>query len=320
MGLISRVSSRTYRNFILSPPSKMDCRTAVKKYIQRILDVSGLGMKALVMDKLTTHVLTQVYTMSQLAKSEVFLIEPLQLQNSQTLLAPSITPLPYVKALILVRATTENITALCQELRRPKFGKYYIFFINKVSRQDISQLAEADRNELVEQVQQFYCDFLPLGAELWTVPTLNSLIETTKSFSSDGLQKCRNSIFAYMASLNKNLGYVRYDVASKLSQDLAKELIRYNEQSNSNFDSNDNTINKTAAPSSKVLNIYIFDRRCDTLTPLLMQWTYRAMLHELLTIQRSQIDLSNISGIDADMQKITLDADFDDFYAENMLL
>ena len=65
----------------------MDCRTAVKKYIQRILDVSGLGMKALVMDKLTTHVLTQVYTMSQLAKSEVFLIEPLQLQNSQTLLA-----------------------------------------------------------------------------------------------------------------------------------------------------------------------------------------------------------------------------------------
>ena len=254
-----------------------------------------------------------------MTSSDCRFLDPLTFWNT-LLLAPSITPLPYVKALILVRATTENITALCQELRRPKFGKYYIFFINKVSRQDISQLAEADRNELVEQVQQFYCDFLPLGAELWTVPTLNSLIETTKSFSSDGLQKCRNSIFAYMASLNKNLGYVRYDVASKLSQDLAKELIRYNEQSNSNFDSNDNTINKTAASSSKVLNIYIFDRRCDTLTPLLMQWTYRAMLHELLTIQRSQIDLSNISGIDADMQKITLDADFDDFYAENMLL
>lgn len=296
----------------------MNCRVAVRKYVERILETSGLGMKALIMDKLTSHVITQVYTMSQLAKNEVFLIEGLQEESSvNTLLQPSITPLPYVKALVLVRATSENIRALCHELSRPKFGKYYIFFTNRVSRQDISQLAEADRNELVEQVQQFYCDFLPLGAELWTVPTLTPIIDNVKSYTSSGLNQCRDSIFAFMASLNKNLGTVRFDCASKLGSELAKELIRYHEQSNSNFTENKN---QSQNSKSSKLNLYIFDRRCDAITPLLMNWTYRAMLHELLTIQRSQIDLTNVPGIDLEMQKISLDADFDDFYAENMLL
>ena len=56
----------------------MNCRTSVKEYIQRMLDITGTGMKALLLDKLTTQIITQVYTMSQMAKNEVFLLETLE--------------------------------------------------------------------------------------------------------------------------------------------------------------------------------------------------------------------------------------------------
>ena len=56
----------------------MNCREALRQYVEKALQITGLGMKALIMDRLTTLTLTQLYTMSQLAKNEVFLVENLQ--------------------------------------------------------------------------------------------------------------------------------------------------------------------------------------------------------------------------------------------------
>lgn len=38
--------------------------------------------------------------------------------------------------------------------------------------------------------------------------------------------------------------------------------------------------------------LLILDRRNDPVTPLLSQWTYQAMVHELLGIQNGRVDLS----------------------------
>ena len=43
--------------------------------------------------------------------------------------------------------------------------------------------------------------------------------------------------------------------------------------------------------------LLILDRRNDPVTPLLSQWTYQAMVHELLGIQNGRVDLSGIPEI-----------------------
>jgi len=43
--------------------------------------------------------------------------------------------------------------------------------------------------------------------------------------------------------------------------------------------------------------LLILDRRNDPVTPLLSQWTYQAMVHELLGIQNGRVDLSKIPDI-----------------------
>ncbi len=43
--------------------------------------------------------------------------------------------------------------------------------------------------------------------------------------------------------------------------------------------------------------LLILDRRDDPVTPLLTQWTYQAMVHELLTIFNNRVDLRNVPGI-----------------------
>jgi vacuolar protein sorting-associated protein 45 len=48
--------------------------------------------------------------------------------------------------------------------------------------------------------------------------------------------------------------------------------------------------------------LLILDRREDPVTPLLSQWTYQAMIHELLGIRRNTVNLSGAVGIHADLK------------------
>lgn len=44
------------------------------------------------------------------------------------------------------------------------------------------------------------------------------------------------------------------------------------------------------------------DRRDDPVTPLLSQWTYQAMVHELLAIQNNRVSLANSPGVKKELQ------------------
>lgn len=50
--------------------------------------------------------------------------------------------------------------------------------------------------------------------------------------------------------------------------------------------------------------LLILDRRNDPVTPLLSQWTYQAMVHELLGITNGRVDLSGAVDIRNDMKVI----------------
>lgn len=48
--------------------------------------------------------------------------------------------------------------------------------------------------------------------------------------------------------------------------------------------------------------LLIIDRRDDPVTPLLTQWTYQAMVHELLGIRSGRVDLSEVPDIREEMK------------------
>uniref|UniRef100_A0A671WGU9 Vacuolar protein sorting-associated protein 45 n=1 Tax=Sparus aurata TaxID=8175 RepID=A0A671WGU9_SPAAU len=66
--------------------------------------------------------------------------------------------------------------------------------------------------------------------------------------------------------------------------------------------------------------LLILDRSDDAITPLLNQWTYQAMVHELLGLNNNRIDLSRVPGISKDLREVVLSAENDEFYANNLYL
>ena len=46
-----------------------------------------------------------------------------------------------------------------------------------------------------------------------------------------------------------------------------------------------------------------------------LQWTYQAMVHEVLGINNNRINLANVPGITRDLQEVILSSEHDEFYA-----
>uniref|UniRef100_A0A8C2WY53 Vacuolar protein sorting-associated protein 45 n=1 Tax=Cyclopterus lumpus TaxID=8103 RepID=A0A8C2WY53_CYCLU len=209
----------------------MNVTLAVKQYVSKMIESSGPGMKVLLMDRETTSIVSVVYTQSEILQKEVYLFERMDSQNRDSM--------KHLKAICFLRPTKENVDYLIQELRRPKYSVYFIYFSNVISKSEIKALAEADEQEVVAEIQQII----------------------TKEY----------------------------------------ELFDFR---------------KTEVPPL----LLILDRSDDAITPLLNQWTYQAMVHELLGLNNNRIDLSRVPGISKDLKEVVLSAENDEFYANNLYL
>ncbi|CAH2326816.1 vacuolar sorting-associated 45 [Pelobates cultripes] len=104
---------------------------------------------------------------------------------------------------------------------------------------------------------------------------------------------------------------IRYQLSSDMAKRLAEGVKRVITNEYELFD-----FRRTEVPPL----LLILDRSDDAITPLLNQWTYQAMVHELLGINNNRIDLARVPGISKDLKEVVLSAENDEFYANNMYL
>ncbi|GLJ21482.1 hypothetical protein SUGI_0396700 [Cryptomeria japonica] len=68
----------------------------------------------------------------------------------------------HLKAVCFLRPTTENIQHLKRHLNFPRFGEYHLYFSNILKTRYIQILGDSDEHEVVQQVQEFYADFVAI--------------------------------------------------------------------------------------------------------------------------------------------------------------
>ncbi|XP_062567933.1 vacuolar protein sorting-associated protein 45-like [Saccostrea cucullata] len=276
----------------------MNVTLAIKQYISKMIEESGPGMKVLLMDKETTSIVSMVYAQSEILQKEVYLFERIDSSGRETM--------KHLKCITFLRPTKENVEFLAQELRMPKYGLYYIYFSNVISKQDVKVLAEADDQEVVREVQEFFGDYIAVNPHLFTlnIPGCCQAL----NWSPGSLSRTVEGLTSVLLSLKK-CPMIRYQNSSEMARRLA-ENVR-------------NTINREAAlfefrKTDVAPVLVILDRRDDAVSPLLNQWTYQAMVHELLGINNNRINLSDVPGISKDLKEVVLSAEHDEFYANNM--
>ncbi|KAJ3030294.1 UNVERIFIED_CONTAM: vacuolar protein sorting-associated protein 45 [Siphonaria sp. JEL0065] len=284
-----------------------------------VQDISG--MKVLLLDNETTPIISTVVTQSQLLAREVYLID--RVENKQR------EKMKHLKCIGFVRPSAESIQNLVEELRDPRYGDYYLCksghenvedvgnsikldFSNTIKKSSIERLAEADETECVREVQEYYADFLAINNDIFSLslqaPTNPLYVENSSTWDTRTFLRCAEGIISVLLALKKK-PMIRYERNSQLANKLATEY--QIQQEGPLFD-----FRKPDTPPI----LLIMDRRNDPVTPLLNQWTYQAMVHELFGITNGRVDLTSINDVRPELREIVLSSESDPFYKKTMFL
>jgi len=291
----------------------MDVVQAVSGYISKMVSAgdSASGspsakMKILLLDHDTVSIVSTAITQSALLNHEVYLIDRLDNQNREKM--------RHLRCLCFVRPSADSIQFLIDELREPKYGEYNIYFSNVVKKSSLERLAEADDHEVVRAVQEHFADYIVVNPDLFTLnlgfPRQRIWSSNPDMWNTEALQRTTEGITGVLLSLKKK-PLIRYERNSLLAKKLATEVRYHITQEDQLFD-----FRKVDTPPI----LLILDRRDDPITPLLTQWTYQAMVHELLGIQNGRVDLSDVPDVRPELKEVVLSQDQDPFFKKNMYL
>lgn len=278
---------------------------AIRHYVDRIVKEQCPGqMKVLLLDAVTTQIVSAVYSQTEILNQQVYLVSRLDDPKA----APTTS---HLKAVCFLRPTPENVRLLSQELDRPHYAAYHIFFSGIVAPSVLKQLAERDQMERVEQVQEFYADFLPLNEDLATLQCRSTLAMTVAAGTSwapkYATQYERNlqGLQSMLLALKKQPRCIRYAASSPCAEEVAKDL--------HDAIQGDDIFHFRGGN----LHVLILDRRDDPVTPLLSQWTYQAMVHELLGLNNHRVILRGAPNVSKDLEEVVLSASQDEFFRKN---
>ncbi|TLS29077.1 hypothetical protein PpBr36_00524 [Pyricularia pennisetigena] len=291
----------------------MDVVQAVSGYITKMISTGdsttgtqSAKMKILLLDRDTVPILSTAVTQSTLLNHEVYLTDRLDNVNREKM--------RHLRCYCFVRPSPDSIQFLIDELREPKYGEYYLYFSNVVKKSSLERLAEADDHEVVKAVQEHFADFIVINPDLFslnlTLPQNRLWSTDPNMWNADSLQRATEGILAVLLALKKK-PLIRYQKSSLMTKKLATEVRYHMTQESQLFDFR-------KVDTSPIL--LILDRRDDPITPLLSQWTYQAMVHQLLGIRNGRVDLSDVGNVNPDLKEIVLSQDQDPFFKKNMYL
>ncbi|KAF3619495.1 Vacuolar protein sorting-associated protein 45 -like protein, partial [Capsicum annuum] len=249
-----------------------------------------------------------VYSQSELLKKEVFLVE---LVDSISMSKESMS---HLKAVYFLRPTSENIQHMRRQLAKPRFGEYHLFFSNILKDTQLHMLADSDEHEVVQQLQEFYADFVALDPYHLTLNmAANHMYMLPAVVDPSGLQqfcdRVVDGISAVFLAL-KRRPIIRYSRTSDIAKRIAHEASKLMYQQESGlFDFRRTEVSPL---------LLIIDRRDDPVTALLNQWTYQAMVHELIGIEDNKVNLKNVAKLPKDQQEVVLSSEQDAFFKANM--
>lgn len=296
------------------------------------------GIKVLLLDPETTAIISLAATQSNLLEHEIYLTDSISNPNRD--------PMPHLKCVCFLRPTAESLKSMEEELRNPRYKEYWLYFSNILKKSEIEMLAEADEREVVREVQEYFADYAPITSSHFSLnlqpythqpsshPTtisLSSLVTqpnpssaskksyqralplfgdstSTWNISTGALERHVQCLSALCLSLKKK-PLVRYARMSKMAKKLGQELLYQMQSEPQLFDF------RLTHPSPVLL---ILDRKHDPVSPLLTQWTYQAMVHEILGIDNGRVDLSGAPEVRPELKEIVLSTEQDGFFAKNL--
>ncbi|TVU13295.1 hypothetical protein EJB05_40339 [Eragrostis curvula] len=240
--------------------------------------------KVLIMDKLTVKIMSFSCKMADITEEGVSLVEDLYKRRQ---------PLPSMDAIYFMQPTKENIRIFMSDMsgKNPLYKKAYVFFSSPVQRELVAHIKK-DSTVLtrIGALSEMNLEYFAIDSQGFLTDN-DKALEELFSESAEGSHKynaCLNTMATRIATVfasMREFPRVHYRVArtidastlttlrdlvpTKLAASVWNCLARYK-----------STIPEF--PQIETCELLIVDRSIDQVAPIIHEWTYDAMCHDLL--------------------------------------
>ena len=292
----------------MDPTEILDGIASIRTYVDRLItaDARATGMKVLLLDSTTTQIVSCVTSQSEILGRQIYLVSRLgevstnNGANGHSLELKEEGHTSHMKAICFIRPTQTNVGMLIKELTHPRFSEYYIFFSGIMPPSLLNLLAESDEKERVKQVQEFYADFLPINEDLWSLNCRHTLNMSTSSQQSALYERNFMGLQSMLLAMKRRPYAIRFQNSSKVAKKLAADIYESISQDDIFH------FRRGSGGNTGSFLLLIVDRLDDPVTPLLSQWTYQAMVHELLGLNNSRVILRGAPNVSKDLEEVVL--------------
>uniref|UniRef100_A0ACD5Z448 Uncharacterized protein n=3 Tax=Avena sativa TaxID=4498 RepID=A0ACD5Z448_AVESA len=245
---------------------------------------SKSAWKVLIMDKFTVKIMSYSCKMAEITEEGVSLVEDLYKRRQ---------PLPSMDAIYFIQPTKENIIMFLSDMsgRSPLYKKAYVFFSSPIQKDLVSQIKK-DTSVLprIGALSEMNLEYFPIDSQGFITDHERALEELFCE-SAEGFNKynaCLNTMATRISTVfasMREFPRVHYRVAKTIDASTMTTL-------------RDMVPTKIAAgvwnylskyrtsipefPRTETCELLIVDRSVDQIAPIIHEWTYDAMCHDLL--------------------------------------
>ncbi|KAL9328001.1 hypothetical protein ACSQ67_003004 [Phaseolus vulgaris] len=242
--------------------------------------------KVLIMDKLTVKIMSHSCKMTDITDEGVSLVEDIYKRRQ---------PLPSMDAIYFIQPTRENVIMCLSDMsgRTPLYRKAFIFFSSSISRELVMDIKKDSKVlSRLGALRELNLEYFPIDSQGFITNNERALEELFGDEENNYrgvtcLNVMAKRIATVFASL-REFPSVRFRAAksldattmttfrdlipTKLAAGVWDCLMRY-KKSIPNF------------PQTETCELLILDRSVDQITPVIHEWTYDAMCHDLLNME-----------------------------------
>ncbi|ESR34475.1 hypothetical protein CICLE_v10004496mg [Citrus x clementina] len=242
--------------------------------------------KVLIMDKLTVKIMSYSCKMADITQEGISLVEDLYRRRQ---------PLPSMEAIYFIQPTKENVVAFLSDMsgKSPLYKKAFVFFSSPISRELVTHIKK-DSTVLprIGALREMNLEYFAIDSQGFVTDDERALEELFgDEESSQKADTCLNVMATCIATVFASLRefpLVRYRAAksldamtittfrdlvpTKLAAGVWNCLMKY-KQTIQNF------------PMSETCELLILDRSVDQIAPIIHEWTYDAICHDLLNLE-----------------------------------
>lgn len=271
---------------------------------------NGTPMKVLVLDNFTLKIISSAAKMSEISQQGVSLVELITRRRQ---------PMTSFDAIFFIQPTESNVNAFLSDMtgKSPLYKKAFVFFSSPVSRSLVTLIRKDMRAmKRISALKEMNLEYISMDIQGFVTNNENALEdlysdEENHQRADECLNVVAKRIATVLASL-KEYPFVRYRgakaldastmttyrelIPTKLAAGVWNCLARY-KQTIEDF------------PQTETCELLILDRSIDQIAPLIHEWTYDAMCHDLLKMEGNKYtyEVPSRSGGDPEMREVLLD-------------